>query len=97
MEKTKALDHLEEIQKTIDSAVQGNWVPIGILAAVFSIIILLLLYIYKTNNQNSKERMQKLESLLDTALETQQGIRLMVEGIDHRSKSNAKRIDKIEP
>ncbi len=97
MEKTKALDHLEEIQKTIDSAVQGNWVPIGILAAVFSIIILLLLYIYRTNQQNSKERMQKLEELLNTALETQQGMRLLIEGNAHRSRSNSKRLDKIEP
>jgi len=97
MENAKALQHLEEIEASIDSAAEGNWLPIGIIAAVFSIIILLLLYIYKTNNQNSKERMEKLETLLDKALDTQNQLQLLVTENTHRSKSNTKRLDKIEP
>ena len=97
MESTKALEHLEEIQASIDAAAQGNWLPIGIIAAVFSIIILLLLHIYNTNNKNSKERMQKLEALLDKALDTQNQIQLLVTENTQRSKSNTKRLDKIEP
>lgn len=97
MESTKALEHLEEIQASIDAASQGNWLPIGIIAAVFSIIILLLLYIYKTNNQNSKERMEKLEELLGKAIDTQNALQLLVTENTHRSKTNTKRLDKIEP
>ena len=41
--------------------------------------------------------MEKLEELLGKAIDTQNALQLLVTENTHRSKTNTKRLDKIEP
>lgn len=71
------MDQSEEIKRIIEEATSGNFLPLAIVAAVFSVVILLLLYIWnKTQNDNEK-RHESHEEMLKTLVESNQEQKLI--------------------
>ena len=72
------MDQAEEIRQIVENASQGYWLPIGILAAAFSTIIALLLYIWNQMIKNNNKRHEKTEELLNKVSENQQALSQIV-------------------
>jgi phosphoribosylformylglycinamidine (FGAM) synthase-like amidotransferase family enzyme len=86
------MDQAEEIRQIVESASQGYWLPIGILAGAFSIIIALLLYIWNQMIKNNNARHESSEELLKTAMENQTSLRSLVTQHDVEIKHLKERI-----
>lgn len=85
MENTEELGQiLKETQKAIELSQDGNWIPLGIVAAVFSIIILLLLYIWNQMIKNNNARHEQNELLLKEISETLSALKDT--SIEHKTK-----------
>jgi hypothetical protein len=54
---------VEELNKIIESAQHGYWLPFAIMATAWSIIIGLLIYIYNKNNAGTDKRLSDNEQL----------------------------------
>lgn len=65
--------HISEVGKVIVEASNGNWIPAAVVGSLFTVIILLLLYIYNRDRKSSDKRHndseEQLKVLTDIATE----------------------------
>lgn len=76
------MDQAEEIRQIVESASNGYWLPLGILAGSFSVIIALLLYIWNQMIRNNNKRHQSTEKLLNKAMDNQKALTSLVDRHD---------------
>lgn len=68
----------DEIKRVIEEASNNNWIPISIVIAIFGIVIALLLYIWKTSQEEMKNRHAKAEDNIDKLTESQRSISMVL-------------------
>jgi phosphoribosylformylglycinamidine (FGAM) synthase-like amidotransferase family enzyme len=76
------MDQAEEIRQIVENASNGYWLPLGILAGAFSMIIALLLYIWNQMIKNNNNRHESTEKLLNKAMDNQKALASLVDRHD---------------
>lgn len=87
------MEQTEELIRAIEEAKVGSWFPMAIISGVFSIIILLLLYIWNQMIKNNNTRHETNEKLLRTAMDNQTSLTTLVNRhdveIEHLKKKDS--------
>ncbi len=78
------MEQAEEIRKLIETSAQGNWIPFGLLAGAFSIIILLVLYVWNKMLKNNNTRHVNTEDLLKETTNTLAALNILINRHDVR-------------
>ena len=96
------MEQTEEIIKAIELANNGGWMPILTIGTVFSLVITLLLVIWKmTQKANDKsheastERHEANEMLIKQNSNTSQTMSLLLVKLETNQENQQKEIDKI--
>ena len=82
----------EEIIKAVESAQAGNWIPITVVAGVFGIVVMLLLYIWKRKIKDDERRHTTNERIMEKLTDNQTDLRIMVKGLEAKTENLEKRI-----
>lgn len=92
------MDQTEEIKQLIENASHGYWVPLGIVATCFSVIIVLLIYIWNVMLKQNQERHTsheehnaKQDQMLEQMKETTNSLRILVTEIKTKQDLTFKR------
>jgi len=88
-------DHIIEGNKVMVEASGGNWIPAAIVGTLFTVIILLLLYIYNRDRKLSNRRHRDSEETQKILAESNQKLIVLVTEIKIISSDNKEKIDKI--
>ena len=90
------MEQTEEYLRLIQEARSGYWIPIGIVSAMFSAIILLLLYIWNKMLKDNNEKHASNSGLLKEVSNNQSELIKIVTMLEERSKSHKERLEKLE-
>ena len=83
---------IAELQKSIELAQAGQWMPATIVAGFLGLIIVLLLYIYRKDRSVSDKRHTDSEEQLKIAIESNQKLTVIVERHDVKIENLEKRM-----
>lgn len=61
---------LEEVQRIVEDAANGYWIPLAIVSTLFGVIILLLLHIWRQNQKTNRERHERNEKMIEGVSKT---------------------------
>ncbi len=61
--------YINEIKQVVEQANEGNWIPAAIVASALTIIVILLLYIYKRDRKEADKRHESHEELINKLTE----------------------------
>ena len=85
----------EEILKAIESANSGMWFPIATITAILSVLIMLLLYIWKQSQRTNDKRHKDNEKMISELKDNTQLLSDLVIKIETRQEFQQKEIDHI--
>lgn len=85
----------DEIKRVIEEASNNNWIPISIVIAIFGIVIALLLYIWKTSQEEMKNRHAKAEDNIDKLTESQRSISMVLTKLETIVEYHEKSINEL--
>ena len=85
----------DEIRRVIEEASNNNWIPVSIVIAVFGIIIALLLHIWKTSQEEMKNRHAKAEDNIDKLTESQRSISMVLTKLETIVEYHEKSINEL--
>lgn len=89
------MEQSEEILKAIESANSGMWFPIATITAVLSVLIMLLLYIWKQSQRTNDKRHKDNEKMISELKQNTQLLSDLVIKIETRQEFQQKEIDSI--
>lgn len=89
------MEQTEEIARAIESASNGMWVPILTISTVFSLLIALLLIIWKITWKNNDKRHTDNEDLLKEVAETTKKMGDLLIKIESKQEHQQKEIDQL--
>jgi hypothetical protein len=72
------MENATELMQIVQSAQQGYWIPLGVVATAWSVIIGLLLYIYNRNQKESEKRHSEHTQILQKLTDNQQSLQILV-------------------
>lgn len=72
------MENSTELMEIVASAQQGYWIPLGVVATAWSVIIGLLLYIYHRNQKESEKRHTEHTQILQKLTDNQQSLQILV-------------------
>lgn len=77
----------DEIIKAVESAQDGNWIPITVVCAIFGIVVMLLLYIWKRKMSDDERRHSTNERIMEKLTDNQTDLRIIVKGLETKTES----------
>lgn len=93
---------INELIRVAQESNNGNFIPLAILGGVFSMIILLLLYIWNQFVKSNNDRHERCENTLDKIEDNQTALRILSQKYDTKLEShqgqisdNRRKLDKI--
>ncbi len=89
------MEQSEEILKAIESANSGMWFPIATITAILSVLIMLLLYIWKQSQRTNDKRHKDNEKMISELKDNTQLLSDLVIKIETRQEFQQKEIDHI--
>ena len=89
------MEQSEEILKAIESANSGMWFPIATITAILSVLIMLLLYIWKQSQRTNDKRHKDNEKMISELKDNTQLLSDLVIKIETRKEFQQKEIDSI--
>ncbi len=89
------MEQSEEILKAIESANSGMWFPIATITAILSVLIMLLLYIWKQSQRTNDKRHKDNEKMISELKDNTQLLSDLVIKIETRQEFQQKEIDSI--
>jgi uncharacterized membrane protein len=89
------MEQTEEIIKAIESANNGGWMPIVTISTVFSLVITLLLVIWKMTWTTNNKRHKDNEDIIGKLSEAVTGISLVLVKLETNQENQQKEIDNI--
>ena len=92
------MDQTEELIKAIELANQGGdnvWFPIATITAVFSVVIMLLLYIWKQSQKTNNKRHEDNERVITELKTTTKLLSDLVIKIETRQEFQQKEINHL--
>ena len=72
------MENATELMQIVESAQHGYWIPLGVVATAWTIIIGLLLYIYHRNQKESEKRHSEHTQILQKLTDNQQSLQILV-------------------
>lgn len=85
----------EEIIRTIENANSGNWMPLTVVAGVFGIVVVLLVYIWKQKMKEDERRHDANERILTQLTENERVANATLAELKMLTASNKERLDNI--
>ena len=76
------MEQSEEILKAIESANSGMWFPIATITAILSVLIMLLLYIWKQSQRTNDKRHKDNEKMISELKDNTQLLSDLVISVD---------------
>lgn len=89
------MEQSEEILKAIESANSGMWFPIVTITAVLSVLIMLLLYIWKQSQKTNNKRHEDNEKMISELKDNTKLLSDLVIKIETRQEFQQKEIDNL--
>jgi ABC-type bacteriocin/lantibiotic exporter with double-glycine peptidase domain len=89
------MEQTEELVKAIESANGGMWMPLITIASVFSVVIILLLYIWNMTQKSNDKRHKENENIIGKLSEAVTGISLVLVKLETNQENQQKEIDNI--
>ena len=89
------MEQTEELVKAIESANSGMWMPLITIASVFSVVIILLLYIWNMTQKSNDKRHKENENIIGKLSEAVTGISLVLVKLETNQENQQKEIDNI--
>jgi hypothetical protein len=86
----------EELIKVVQNANSGNWMPLTIVAGVFGVVIILLVYIWKQKMKEDERRHDSHEKILTQLTENERVAFATLAELKLLTQSNKERLDKID-
>jgi hypothetical protein len=89
------MEQTEELLKAIESANNGIWMPLVTIVAVFSLVIVLLLYIWNTTQKTNDKRHTDNERIIKGITKTSNTMSLLLVKIETNQENQQKEIDHL--
>tara|TARA_R110002020_G_C15762998_1_gene727299 strand:- start:50 stop:328 length:279 start_codon:yes stop_codon:yes gene_type:complete len=85
-------DEAQEIIKTVESASDGYWFPLVTVAACFSVVIALLLYIWNQTQKNNEKRHTATEEIIKELADSKHTNDLILQRLEILVESHDKKL-----
>ena len=89
------MEQTEEIIKAIGSANKGSWIPLLTISTSFTLMIALLLVIWKMTQKSNDKRHSNTEKILTGLIESNQTMSLLLVEYTTTQKYQQKEIDSL--
>ena len=89
------MEQTEELIKALESANNGMWMPIVTIVGVFSLVIVLLLYIWNITQKSNDKRHSDNEVIIKGISETSSTMGLLLVKLESNQEHQQKEIDKL--